>query len=561
MRRATVYGIAISGLLVCHVSFAQQVVRPSMAGRSAVYAPHGAVATSHPLATGAGVEVLRSGGNAVDAAIAAAAVLNVVEPMMTGIGGDAFVILWSADEKRLIGLNASGRSGSLMTLNELIGRGHDAMPRNGAETITVPGALSGWAALLDRYGTRNLAEVLEPAIRIADEGFPVSPKVAWWWDLLVETLKEDEGFRSTFLKAGERAPREGEWFANPDFATTLRKISREGAGVLYGGELGRRIVERVSELGGFLTLDDLKKHRPMWVEPVSVPFRGYRLWELPPNGQGIAALEMLRILEPYDLARMGHNSTAYLHHLIEAKKLAYADLARFVADPDHLDAPPGHLLSDEFIDERRSHLDPKKAADRPEPGPEFTSSDTTYLTVADSNGNMVSLINSIASPFGSGVVVPGTGFALQNRGVGFTLEPDHPNTVAPGKRPFHTIIPAFVTKETGGGHQPWMSFGVIGGSMQPQGHVQVLLNLLAFEMGLQEAIDAPRLRHLNGLEIGLEPPIPEEVRKELTALGHEIVEISGGYPIFFGGAQAIVKLDRGWVAGSEPRLDGAAMGH
>jgi len=562
MRRAVVIGLAAATVLAPGVSIAQRGNPPSMAGRSAVYAPHGAVATSNPLASSAGVMVLERGGNAVDAAVTVAAVLNVVEPMMTGIGGDAFVILWSADERRLIGLNASGRSGSLMTRDELIGRGHERMPPNGAETITVPGALSGWTALLERYGTVSLADALEPAIRLAEGGFPVSPVTSWWWALLADTLQRDEGFRSTFLIDGGHAPEAGEWFANPDLAGTLRMIARDGPGALYGGELGRRVVERVSSLGGFLTLEDLTKQRPLWVEPISVPFRGHRLWELPPNGQGIAALEMLRILEPYDLAAMGHNSASYLHHLIEAKKLAYADLARFVADPESLDAPPVHLLSDAFIAERRSHLDPCRAAEAPGPGPELGADHTTYFTVADADGNMVSFINSIASPFGSGVVVPGTGFALQNRGVGFTMEPGVPNTVAPGKRPFHTIIPAFVTKDNAdGGQQPWMSFGVMGGAMQPQGHVQVLLNLLVFEMGLQGAIDAPRFRHLDGLRVGLEPPIPDEVRRELTAMGHEIVETSGGFPIFFGGAQAIIRLDRGWVAGSEPRLDGEAVGY
>jgi gamma-glutamyltranspeptidase/glutathione hydrolase len=562
MRTPRIFAVALFVFALYGAAFAENKRPPSMAGRSTVYAPRGAIATGQPLAAGAGLEVLQRGGNAVDAAIAVAAVLNVVEPMMTGIGGDAFVIMWSAKEQRLVGLNACGRSGSKMTRDVLIGRGHESMPPNGAETVTVPGALSGWVALLERYGTMDLAEVLEPAIRLAEEGFPVSPQSAWGWDLLVEVLKADEGFRATFLMDSERAPQEGEWFSNPEFAATLRLIAEHGAGVFYGGELGRRIVDRVAELGGFLTIEDLKSHRPLWVEPISVPFKGHRLWELPPNGQGIAALEMLRILAPFDLRGMGHNSTAYLHHLIEAKKLAYADLARFVSDPDHLDAPPAHLLSDGFIEQRRKLLDPAKASERPDPGPEVTESDTTYLTVADSEGNMVSFINSIASPFGSGVVAPGTGFALQNRGVGFTLDPGFPNTVEPGKRPFHTIIPAFVTRDTpDGGHEPWMSFGVIGGGMQPQGHVQVLLNLLVFEMGLQEAIDAARFRHLDGFQIGLEPTIPDEVRQELTAMGHEIVETFSGIPIFFGGAQAIIRLDQGWMAGSEPRLDGMAVGH
>lgn len=550
-----------AGLTLTMTSNAQkQQLRPtSLAGCSAVYAPHGAIATSHPLASASGLAVLERGGNAVDAAVTAAAVLNLVEPHMTGIGGDMFAILWSARERRLVGLNASGRAGALMTREELVRRGHKTVPETGAESITVPGALSGWAALLERYGTISLAEALEPAIRLAEEGFPVSPIIARQWADEVETLKRDEGARATFLIDAMRAPRPGEWFRNPDFAHSLRTIAEQGPGALYGGELGRRMVDRVRELGGFLTLDDLKKHRPDWVEPISASFRGYRVWELPPNGQGIAALEMLRILEPYDLAAMGHNSATYLHHLVEAKKLAFADLARFVGDPDHMEIRPERLLSDEFIRQRRAQLDPERAAERPEPGPALTASETIYLSAADKDGNMVSFINSLFDGFGSGVVVPGTGFALQNRGAGFTLEPGHPNTVAPGKRPFHTIIPAFVTRSTPGNHdEPWLSFGVMGGSMQPQGHVQVLLNLLVFGMDVQQAIDAPRFRHLSGRRLALEAPIPDAVRSALTAMGHKIVDERA---VSFGGAQAVMRLPRGWVAGSDPRKDGAAAGH
>ena len=312
--------------------------------------------------------------------------------------------------------------------------------------------------------------------------------------------------------------------------------------------------EDVLELGGFLTLDDLKKNQPTWVTPVSVPFKGYRIWELPPNNQGIAVLEMLRILEPYDLKAMGHNSATYLHHLIEAKKLAYAYLARYVGDPDHLARPAERMLSDRFIAERRSHLDETRAASHADPGPALAS-ETIYLTAADSAGNMVSFINSLYDLFGSGVVVPGTGFALQNRGAGFTLEDGLPNTVAPGKRPFHTLIPAFVTKADG---TPWMSFGVMGGSMQAQGHVQVLLNLLVFGMELQPAIDAARFRHLDGTRVALELPVPDSVRAALTAMGHTIIDER---PIQFGGSQAIMRLPKGYAAGSDPRKDGYAAGY
>jgi gamma-glutamyltranspeptidase/glutathione hydrolase len=537
-----------------------QEPRPTtMAHRSTVYAPHGMVATSQPLATAAGLAVLEHGGNAVDAAVTAAAVLNVTEPMMTGIGGDMFAIVWSAKDHRLYGLNASGRAGSLMTRDALLGRGHRSMPEESVEDVTVPGALSGWDALLHRFGTITLAQALAPAIGYAEDGFPVTPIIAQDWASEAVRLARDEGASAAFLVDGTRAPRAGEWFTNRDLARSFRLIAAQGPAALYGGELGQRIVTRVRQLGGYLTLDDLRTHRPEWVEPISVPFKGYRVWELPPNGQGVAALEMLRMLEPYDLRALGHNSAPYLHLLIEAKKLAYADIARYVGEPAAMQTPATALLDDRFVAARRAQIDPHKAADHPDPGAALTTSETIYLTVSDSAGNMVSFINSLYDLFGSGVVVPGTGFALQDRGAGFTLEPGLPNTVAPGKRPFHTIIPAFVTKSDAQGvEQPWMSFGVMGGSMQPQGHVQVLLNLLVFGMDLQDAVDAPRFRHLDGRRVALEAPIGESVRSALTALGHLIVDER---PVAFGGAQAIIRLPRGYAAGSDPRKDGMAAGY
>lgn len=537
-----------------------QIQRPStMAHRSTVYAPRGMIATSQPLATAAGLAVLERGGNAVDAAVTAAAVLNVVEPQMTGIGGDMFALVWSAKEHALIGLNASGRAGSLMTRAALIARGHTTMPQETVEDVTVPGALSGWEALLHRFGTITLAQALQPAIGYAEEGFPVTPIIAADWAGEVPKLLRDPGARETFLVDEARAPRAGEWFKNPDLARSFRLIAIQGADALYGGDLGRRIVERVHELGGYLTLDDLRHHRTEWVRPMSATFHGYRVWELPPNGQGVAALEMLRILEPYDLRALGHNSAAYLHLLIETKKLAYADITHYVGDPNTMTIPPEALLADPFIAARRARIDSTRAQDRPAPGKALTASETIYLTVADSAGNMVSFINSLYDLFGSGVVVPGTGFALQDRGAGFTLEPGLANTVAPGKRPFHTIIPAFVTRAgAGGADEPWLSFGVMGGSMQPQGQVQVLVNLLVFGMDLQDAIDAPRFRHFDGLRVALEPAIGDSVRRQLAALGHEIVPDSG---VAFGGAQAIMRLPRGYAAGSDPRKDGMAAGH
>ncbi|HUF27915.1 MAG TPA: gamma-glutamyltransferase [Gemmatimonadaceae bacterium] len=531
----------------------------TLAGRSTVYAPRAGIATSHPLASAAALEVLQRGGNAVDAAVTAAAVLTVVEPHMTGIGGDMFALVWLAGERRLIGINASGRSGSLMTREELGRRGHTSVPLFGVESVTVPGTLSGWAMLLERFGSIPLARALEPAIRLADEGFPVSQIIADQWEAEAERLRGDEGARSTFLVDGMRAPHAGEWFRNPDFARTLRTVASEGPGAMYGGTLGRRIADHMREHGGFLTIEDLRHHRAREVTPISASFRGHRVWQLPPNNQGIAVLEMLRILEPFDLRAMGHNSVGYLHHLVEAKKLAFADLNRYVGDPEHMPVPVDRLLTDEFIAERRARLDPHRAAERQEPGGAITQSETIYLSAADGEGNMISLINSNYWEFGSGVVVPGTGFVLQNRGAGFTLEPGRANTVAPRKLPFHTLIPGFVTRTVGGAEEPWLSYGVMGGAMQPQGHVQLLLNLIVFEMELQTAIDAPRFRHTSGVRVAIEEPVPDAVRDGLRAMGHDVREGST-QPWGFGGAQVVMRLPRGWALGSDPRKDGQAVG-
>ncbi len=530
---------------------------PSLAGRSTVYAPHGIIATSQPLATSAGLGVLQRGGNAIDAAVTAAAVLNLVEPHMTGIGGDMFALFWSARDRKLVALNASGRSGSRMAREELVKRGRTTVPLYGAEPITVPGALSGWAALLEKYGTITLAQALAPAIRLAEEGFPVSPIIAGQWAAAVERLARDEGARATFLVDAARAPRAGEWFRNPDLAASFRMIARDGPGALYGGELGRKIVDRVGALGGFLTLEDLANQKVEWVTPISTTFRGKTVWELPPNNQGVAVLEMLKILEPYDLKAMGHNSPAYLHHLIEAKKLAYADLARWVGDPAAMTIDPKRLLDERFIGARRASIDENRAAERMEPGNAATASETIYLAAADSAGNMVSFINSNYEEFGSAVVVPGTGFVLHDRGAGFTMQPGLPNTVGPNKRPFHTLIPGFVTQPGPDGEEPWLAFGVMGGAIQPQGHLQVLLNLLEFGMDLQEAIDAARFRHWGGLQVGLEGPIGPEVRAALEKMGHRVVMLTPGSA---GGGQAVMRLARGWAAGSDPRKDGMAAG-
>ncbi len=527
--------------------------QPDMGRRSTVYAPRAAAATSQPLATAAAVEIMQQGGNAIDGAVAAAAVLNVTEPHMTGMGGDAFSIVWWAETGELFGIDASGRSGSGMTVEALRARGHDRVPGSGAEAVTVPGAVSGWNALVERFGKLTLGEVLQPAIRIAGEGFPVTPVIARQWGSATEKLARDEGARATYLVDGVRAPHAGEWFTNPGLARSFQRIADEGPGVLYGGSLGRELIEGLAELGGFLTLEDLAAHRPRWVEPLSTDFRGHTVWELPPAGQGIAALEMLELLEPIDLEAMGHNSADYLHHLIEAKKLAFADLHRYVSDAETMEIDPVSLLDPSYIAARRALIDPRVAADRVSPGRAVTESETIYLAVADSDGNMVSFINSVYSSFGSGIVIPGLGFALQNRGAGFVMDDGHPNQVAPRKRPFHTIIPGFVTRDG----EPLMAFGVMGGSMQPQGHTQLLLNALVFGMDPQEAVDAARFRHLSGRRVAVER-ISDEVAADLEARGHELADWTR---TDFGGAQVIVRLPRGWAAASEPRKDGHAAGH
>jgi gamma-glutamyltranspeptidase / glutathione hydrolase len=554
----------LSLLLALSIAAPAHAQRPlSLAGRSVVYAPHGMVSTSQPLASTAGLAVLQRGGNAIDAAVTAAAVLTVTEPMMTSLGSDMFAMVWIAKEHRLVALNASGRAGALATREELIKRGRTRMPGRGIEAVTVPGALAGWDALLKKYGTITLAQALAPAIRYADEGFPVTPVISDEWKSEEALLGRDSATKATYMPNGHPLER-GEWFRNPDYARTLREIAKGGPSVLYGGSLGQRIVAHSQKLGGFLTLADFKANKPDWVTPISIVFKGYRIWEMPPNNQGIATLEMLRILDPYDLKTMGLNSATYLHHLIEAKKLAYADLARYVGDADHLDIPAERMLSSAFIAERRSHMDESHAQAHVDPGPAQTASETIYLATADSAGNMVSFINSLYSAFGSGIVVPGTGFALQNRGAGFTMQPGLPNTVAPGKRPFHTLIPGFVTKPgasptaDGGSDTPYMSFGLMGGAMQAQGHAQLLLNLFVFGMDIQQAIDAARFRHLEGMKVALESAIPDSVRAALTSMGHVVSE---GPSSMMGGSQAIIRLEHGYAAGSDPRKDGMAEGY
>ena len=542
------------------------------ATRSAVIARHGMAATSHPLASQAAVDILKAGGSAVDAAIAANAVLALAEPTGCGLGGDLFAIVWDPQSKRVHGLNASGRAPrglSLEKLSELLGE-RTKIPALGPLPVSVPGAVSGWGALHAKFGKLPLADALAPAIRYAEEGIPIPQTIAHHWRANVASFERQEeeigdlaGFRKTFLIDG-RAPREGDVFANPDLARTLAAIAKGGADAFYKGELAERMDAYFRRVGCFLRKEDLVEHTADWIEPLSTTYRGVAVFELPPNGQGLAALQMLNVLEGFDLASMGRGSADLLHVLVESKKLAFADRARLYVDPAFFDAPLERLLSKEYAAERRKLIDLEKALPAVDAGlPD--GGDTIYLCTADASGMMVSLIQSNYRGMGSGLVPDGLGFGLQDRGELFALDPAHPNVYAPGKRPFHTIIPAFATK----GGAPWMAFGVMGGDLQPQGHVQILVNRIDFGLGIQEAGDAPRFEHTgssdptgvqmtDGGRLHLESGIGPEVRAELERRGHRIAR--GGY---FGGYQAIEwDAERGvYLGATEMRKDGQVCGY
>ncbi len=534
--------------------------------RSEVHAVNGMAATSQPLATQIALDILRQGGSAVDAAIAANAALGLMEPTGCGIGGDLYAIVWDSEKGELTGLNASGRSPKSLTLDELRERGLEKIPAFGPLPVSVPGAVDGWFELHERYGRLPMADVLAPAVRYAREGFPLSEVIAYYWARNAERLKEFPGFAEVFLPGG-RAPAKGEIFRNPRLADTYETLGTEGRDAFYKGDMARAIADYMAEQGGFMTYEDLASHRSEWVTPVSTSYRGYDVWELPPNGQGIAALQMLNILEPYDLRALGHDSPEYLHLLVEAKKLAFEDRARFYADMDFADVPVERLISKAYADERRALIDPKRAAKAyPAGDSALESGDTIYLTVADADGNMISLIQSNYRGMGSGMTPGNLGFVLQDRGELFSLEPGQANVYEPGKRPFHTIIPAFVTRDG----KPVMSFGVMGGAMQPQGHVQILVNMIDFGMNLQEAGDAPRLRHTgssqptgeqmtDGGVVALENGFSPETVRGLLQLGHEVRTDLGGY----GGYQAIYRDHENgvYIGASESRKDGHAAGY
>jgi gamma-glutamyltranspeptidase / glutathione hydrolase len=553
-----------------------RITGKNFATRSEVLATHGMVCTSVPAATEVGVEILKRGGSAVDAAIAANATLGLMEPVSSGIGGDLFAIVYSAKENKLYGLNGSGRSPLGLSYDamksELAKLHSETIPPRGMLPISVPGCVDAWSELHKKFGKLKLSDDLAPAIRYAEEGFPVTDLIAYYWAFGPRLYKGLPGaFIATYTLDGKgRTPGKGDIFKNQDLARTLRLIGEKGWGAFYTGEIADKIDAFMRANRGFLRKTDFEKHTSTWIEPVSVNYRGYDVFELPPNGQGIAALQMLNILEGFDLRAMGRNSPQTLHTMIEAKKIAWADRAKFYADPAFAKIPLAGLLSKGYAAERRKLIDPNHAAKQIEAGnPALDAGDTIYLCTADDEGNMVSLIQSNYRGMGSGIVVPGLGFMFQDRGELFSMDAQHANVYAPGKRPFHTIIPGFVMKDG----KPWEAFGVMGGGMQPQGHVQVLTNQIDFGLNVQEAGDASRWQHegdneptgekmtASGGYVEVESGIPYETVRELRKKGHDMRFDVGGY----GGYQAIkVEIHDGqrvYVGASESRKDGMAAGY
>jgi len=541
-----------------------RITGKNFATRSEVLGQNGMAATSQPLATQVALDILKEGGSAVDAAIAANAMLGLTEPTGCGIGGDLFAIVWCAETQQLYGLNASGRSPKSLTLEWFRENDYERIPSYGPLSVSVPGAVDGWFELHEKFGKLSMKEILGPSIKYAREGFPVTEVIAYYLERGINMLSSYPNFSETFAPDGE-APSKGEIFRNPDLANTYEKIARDGRDEFYKGDIARTIDEYIDEQGGFLSYEDLADHYSEWVDPVSTNYRGYDVWQIPPSGQGIAALQILNILEDYDIAEMGFGSAEYMHHFIEAKKLAFEDRAKYYADMNFADVPLEELISKEYAEERRKLIDPERAARTYEPGmPEAPN--TIYLTTADEDGNMVSLIQSNYRGMGSGMTPWGLGFVLQTRGEAFNLEEGHFNTYEPGKRPFHTIIPGFVTKDD----RPFMSFGVMGGAFQPQGHAQIIINMIDFGMNLQEAGDAPRMRHVGssqptgqtmtgGGSVNLESSFEWETVRKLMGKGHSIRANVGG----FGGYQAIMVdwENRVYYGASESRKDGQAAGY
>jgi len=543
---------------------ADRVTGEVFAIRSPVLATSAMAATSQPLATQVALDVMKNGGNAIDAAIAANALLGLVEPTGNGIGGDLFAIVWDAKTKKLYGLNASGRSPKSLSLEWFAQNGHQSIPSHGPLPVTVPGAVDGWFMLHDRFGKKPMNELLKPTIDYAREGFPVSQLIAYYWNRSIPLLERWPGFSEQFTIEG-RAPAEGEIWKNPGLAKTLQSIADGGRDAFYKGDIAKTIANYMEKNGGFLSYEDLSSHTGNWVDPVSTNYRGFDVWELPPNGQGIAALQILNIIELFDISSMDHDSAEYVHLFTEVKKLVFEDRAKYYADSEFNKIPVTTLISKDYAQKRSGLLNLDRAANTYPAGKLLEEGDTIYLTTADKEGNMVSLIQSNYRGMGSGMTPDGLGFVLQDRGEMFSLEEGHFNQFEGGKRPFHTIIPAFVTK----GGLPWMSFGLMGGAMQPQGHAQIVINMIDFEMDIQAAGDAPRIHHtgsseptgevmINGGILNLETGYSYETIRQLMRMGHEIQYANGPY----GGYQAIHRAPNGvyWGA-TETRKDGHAAGY
>ncbi len=537
-------------------SYTQKRESHSYAQRSVAMGPQGMVASSQHLATLSGHKILLKGGNALDAAVAMVSTLNVVEPHSVGIGGDAFALIYLAKQNKIIGMNASGRAPYKADLAYFHKRKIKAMPERGILAATVPGALHGWATAVECYGNLKLGDLFEDAIYYAENGFPVTEVISGEWKNAKDILLAHRSASKSYLINGD-APKPGQVFKNKHLAQTYRKIVREGIDTFYEGEICKAIVDFSHQNNGLFSFEDFKAHTTSWVEPISTDYRGYTIYELPPNGQGITALEMLNILEGYDIGSLRHNSPDYLHLLIEAKKIAFSDRDYFITDPEFENVPVGRLLSKEYAKERREKIDYHKAMVPPVPYSNARGSDTVFVTAVDEDRNAVSLISSIYMAFGSGMVVDGTGIILQNRGHSFSLDPHHPNRMEPHKRPMHTIIPAMVFKDG----RFLMSFGVMGGDMQPQGHVQFLINLIDFKMNLQEAVDAPRIRHMQGKEVYLEEGISSKAASALKERGHDIIDappsvnqVGGGQAIYLDRTQNML------LGASDRRKDGCAIG-
>jgi len=549
-------------ILSLNVTGYDRITGLEFASRSEVIATNGMAATSHPLATQTAISILKNGGNAIDAAIAANAVLGLVEPTGCGIGGDLFAIIWSADEKKLFGLNSSGPAPKNISINKLKQKGLEKIPPYGPLPVTVPGAVAGWVSIHKKFGLLEFNKLFNDAINYAENGFPVTELVSYYLERSSEIFAAYPNFKDVWMPNG-KTPKKGEIFINKNLAENYKEIANTYGKSFYSGKIAENIVNTVNAQGGFFSMSDLNSFEPEWINPVSTNYRGYDVWELPPNGQGIAALQILNILERFDIESMGFGTSDYIHLFTEAKKVVYEDRAKYYADTNFSNIPVEKLISKEYANERSKLINLKKSSKSFNPG-NLEIGDTIYLTVADSFGNMVSLIQSNYRGMGSGVVPDNTGFMLQDRGEMFSLDPNHMNSLMPGKRPFHTIIPAFVTKND----KPFISFGLMGGAMQPQGHAQIIVNLVDFKMNLQEAGDAPRIRHvgssqptgekmLDGGYLSLEKSFDKNEISKLKKMGHKFQYDLGG----FGGYQAIMIKDGVYYGASESRKDGHASGY